>query len=387
VSAALLPQTAEELAALLATHAQAGRSISLAGNGSKRLMAGPALPSDISISTASLRRVLVYEPNDLTISVEAGLPWCELQDLLAAHGQMVALDPPFAKEATVGGVVAANASGPLRRGFGSARDLVIGMQFATLQGKLASSGGMVVKNVAGLDVSKLMIGSFGTLAAIASVNFRLHPLPESTRTVLYSCADLEATLGQRDTLLQSPWKFISLDLLTPVAGTRLGLRDWILAARIAGPPSLMARGEREFSGSSVLHGDGEAALWQRIRDFTPEFLRRQKSGVVLRVSTSLSDVRDLLKLVSGTAISRAGNGVSYLYLSAWQSVAPIWQAAADKGWAAAVEFAPDDVRRSNELWLLPPSQARQNSFDMMKQVKHMFDPGKHLNRLRLYGRI
>ena len=87
---------------------------------------------------------------------------------------MVPLDPPFSAGATVGGVVASNSSGPRRRLYGTARDLVIGMQFATLEGKLVQSGGMVVKNVAGLDMAKLMIGSFGTLAAIAVVNFKLH---------------------------------------------------------------------------------------------------------------------------------------------------------------------------------------------------------------------
>ena len=88
---------------------------------------------------------------------------------------MIPLDPPFAQDATVGGVLAANQSGPRRRGYGTARDMVIGMTFATLEGKLIQTGGMVVKNVAGLDMAKMMIGSFGTLAAIATVNFRVHP--------------------------------------------------------------------------------------------------------------------------------------------------------------------------------------------------------------------
>ncbi len=123
--------------------------------------------------------MLEYEPRDLTISVEAGLPWREFTSLLAANRQMVPLDPPFAADATVGGVVAANSSGPRRRLYGTARDLVIGMRFATLEGKLVQSGGMVVKNVAGLDMAKLMIGSFGTLAAIAVVNFKLLPAPET----------------------------------------------------------------------------------------------------------------------------------------------------------------------------------------------------------------
>src|SRR5437763_1211004 len=139
---------------------------------------------------AALIAVLQYEPHDLTISVEAGLPWADLTRLLAANRQMVPLDPPFSA-ATVGGVMAANSSGPRRRLYGTARDLVIGMTFATLEGKLVSTGGMVVKNVAGLDMGKLMIGSFGTLAAIAVVNFKVLPAPEVERLFLLAFDTVE----------------------------------------------------------------------------------------------------------------------------------------------------------------------------------------------------
>ena len=180
----LAPSNSAELADALRAAASAGQTIALAGNSSKRRMAGPVEPADVAISTLSLRGVLQYEPHDLTISVDAGLAWRELTRLLAEHRQMVPLDPPFADDATVGGVIAANCSGPRRRLYGTARDLVIGMQFATLEGKLVQSGGMVVKNVAGLDMAKLMIGSFGTLAAIAVVNFKLQPMPEVERSFL-----------------------------------------------------------------------------------------------------------------------------------------------------------------------------------------------------------
>ena len=105
--------------------------------------------------------------------MEAGLPFAELNAQLAKNGQTIPLDGPWSETATVGGMVAANISGARRRRYGAARDLVIGMTFATLEGKLVETGGMVVKNVAGLDMGKLMIGSFGTLAAIVSVNFRV----------------------------------------------------------------------------------------------------------------------------------------------------------------------------------------------------------------------
>src|SRR5919197_964987 len=120
------------MAAALADAASRKQTILLGGAFTKNRMAGPVPAADVGISTSSLRRVLIYEPRDLTISVEAGLPWAELTRLLSENRQMVPLDPPFAARATVGGVLASNSSGPRRRAFGAARDLMIGMKFATL---------------------------------------------------------------------------------------------------------------------------------------------------------------------------------------------------------------------------------------------------------------
>jgi glycolate oxidase FAD binding subunit len=160
-----LPKTPEELADMMACATSQRKTVELGGNFTKRKGAGPIARSDVTVSTAGLNRILAYEPRDLTISVEAGITYAELSRALAPNRQMIPLDPPFPEKATIGGVVAANSSGPRRRLFGTARDLVIGMKFATLEGKLIQSGGMVVKNVAGLDMAKLMIGSWGTLRA------------------------------------------------------------------------------------------------------------------------------------------------------------------------------------------------------------------------------
>src|SRR5258707_778119 len=184
------PTTPEELAAQLAEANSRVQSVALGGNFTKAGMGGPVAAADVTISTAKLNRVLQYEPRDLTISVEAGITYRDLSRVLAEHRQMVPLDPHFSHDATVGGILAANVSGPRRRLYGTARDMVIGMTFATLEGKLIRTGGMVVKNVAGLDMGKLMIGSFGTLAAIATVNFRVHPVPPQTRTFILALVNI-----------------------------------------------------------------------------------------------------------------------------------------------------------------------------------------------------
>src|SRR6185436_15694841 len=194
---AATPGSQEQLAAALSAAAAKKQTITLGGRFSKNKMAGPIERSDVTISTTKLARVLNYEPKDLTISVEAGLPWAELSRLLAENRQMVPLDPPFSGAGTVGGVVSANCSGPRRRLYGTARDLVIGMTFATVEGKLVKSGGMVVKNVAGLDMGKLMIGSFGTLAAITVVNFKLTPIPEESAALVLRFRSLDEAIARR----------------------------------------------------------------------------------------------------------------------------------------------------------------------------------------------
>src|SRR5215469_7366619 len=209
----LYPCAAQELAEQLRDASAKRQSISLRGNASKCGMAGPLVQPDIAISTSRLNRILQYEPRDLTVSVEAGLSWREFSVALAKHRQMVPLDPFFSDEATVGGVVAANVSGSRRRLYGSVRDMVIGMTFATLEGKLIRTGGMVVKNVAGLDMGKLMIGSFGTLAAIATVNFRLHPIPAASRTFVRGFDKLSGAIAARDGILKSVLQPSAIDLL------------------------------------------------------------------------------------------------------------------------------------------------------------------------------
>jgi glycolate oxidase FAD binding subunit len=381
------PSTPEELAELLRQYASKRETITLRGNGSKRAMAGPLAAAEHEISTAGLRRVLSYEPRDLTVSVEAGCRFSELQALLAKDGQMIALDPPFAGEATIGGIVAANTSGPLRRGYGTARDLVIGMKFATLEGNIVQTGGMVVKNVAGLDMGKLMIGSFGTLAPITSINFRLHSKPEGTATFLYTFPELDAAIEKRNELAASVLQPISIDLLSQAIAHRFGLRGFVLAIRAAGSERVLRRYGRELSDAGVLSADDAASFWQEIQGYPQSFLEQQKDGVIVRVSTTMQGMVTLPKTVAGAFIARAANGVVFYYFPAWSAAASWWQKVSEQGWPAVVEYAPQSVREEQNLWSPPRSDAEQQAFAMMKRVKQMFDPELLLNRNRLYGRI
>jgi glycolate oxidase FAD binding subunit len=335
------PESPEQLAAMLQEAARAHRTIRLGGNFSKDALGGPPAPADVTISTSSLNRVLKYEPRDLTVSVEAGMPFSELTGLLAANHQMLPLDPPWLRESTVGGVLAANLSGPRRRLYGTARDMVIGMTFATLEGKLISSGGMVVKNVAGLDMAKLMIGSFGTLAAIATVNFKVFPVPVASRTFAMEFATAAEAFAERDRILSGVLQPAAIDIVNWPRGFRLLIRA-------GGNAAVLDRYARELPQARI----EEDTVWDAICEFSRRFLVPNPGARVVSMSMPLSKMRDAAKEMDVPFIARAGSGIIYAH------------------------YLKD-----------APATPLASDFATMTKVKEMFDPERLLNRGRLHGCI
>lgn len=336
-------------------------------------MGGPVCTSDVSITMAGLTRVLSYEPRDLTISVEAGLPWRELTKMLADRQQMVPLDPPFGDTATVGGVIASNCSGPRRRLYGTARDLVIGMKFATLEGRIVQSGGMVVKNVAGLDMGKLLIGSFGTLAAIAVVNFKLQPVPQVERHFLLTYRDLAEAFSAATKIRQSVLQPASLDVLNAGAAEIAGLQGIVLSVQAGGNNAVIERYQRELAALGSLKV-AEPELGLRMAEFTPGFLAANPEGAVVRLSTTLAALPSL----PIPAIVRAGSGVAYAYFRDADEAAQFVREHSD----AIMEFSPLVHKNSLDLWPTP-----SQDLEIMKRVKELFDPRHLLNRGRLYRHL
>jgi glycolate oxidase FAD binding subunit len=358
----LRPDTPQELTDALRGAAARGARIRLEGAGSKRGFGGPRGDADVEIRTSALQRVIEYNPQDLTVSVEAGLAWAELERLLAENRQAIPLDPPLAARATVGGVVASGLCGPRRFKTGAVRDLVIGMEFATLEGKRIRAGGMVVKNVAGLDMGKLMIGSWGTLAALLSVNFKLIPMPPLTRTFVAEGIRIEPELRG---LLQP----LAYDILRGGGGT-------VTAFQCGGSAAMMDRAARELAGWTTV--EDENGFWRRAREFAPEFLAAHPDGVVVRVPCLLTEIPEVLGSLPGSAVARAGNGIVYgAFEDAGSALA--WIRAQSRPLAA--EAAPDAF----------PLEARWTrrggDFALMEKIKTMFDPRHQLNKGRLYGHI
>jgi glycolate oxidase FAD binding subunit len=377
----LQPKSQKELSESLASVAAAGRTIALGGHFSKRGMGGPNRPAEVTISTAGLSKILQYEPTDLTLSVEAGASWAEVCRVLSEHHQMIPLDPPFAESATVGGVIATNGSGPRRRLYGSARDLVIGMKFATLDGKQVQSGGMVVKNVAGLDMGKLMIGSFGTLAAISVVNFKLTPKPEVEKTALLDFDSLDTAIAARDRLIRSVLQPSAIDLLNPLATAQIGKHGFVLAVQFGGNAAVVERYAREVGGT-ILDGARQQSFWDGVIHYSQRFLEKFHDGTVVRISTTLTQLPEVLNSLNAPAVARAATGVTYAYFNRTDAAVKWFGSVKQRPWRCVMEFSPEAKKDSLDLWPAPG-----DDFGMMKSVKRMFDPRNLLNHGRLYRLI
>src|SRR6266849_8826503 len=205
----VIPETVEQVSQTVALANQQGFTLFTRGGGSRLNLGGIPERFDVLLETTKLRRLLEHEAPDLTCHVEAGITFAEFQAKLATKGQWLALDPPDAQQATIGGILASNASGPKRLRYGTARDIVIGLRVVQASGDIARSGGRVVKNVAGYDLNKLYIGSLGTLGIIIEANFKLQPLPISERTFLLTFLNAADAMQTVITILGS--------LLTPSA--------------------------------------------------------------------------------------------------------------------------------------------------------------------------
>ena len=373
----LLPTSAEELRDTVRRCAGEQASIESGGGFTKRLSGGPVADARYRLGTSKLDRLLAYEPADLTVSVEAGMRLSELSRILAEGDQFLPLDPPFADRATVGGVIATNSSGSRRRRYGTARDMVIGMRFATLDGKLVSSGGMVVKNVSGLDMGKLMIGSFGTLSVISSVNFKVFPRPESSRSFRIGSRSSATLLEVRREILGGLLQPVAIDWLDPRAAEGIGLpSEHSLLVETSGTEAVTSRFGREFAALATKAGAEldplPTEIWEGVRESGPGWLEKHPEGAVLGVSTILSRLGELLEVADDTgcaALLRAGNAAGIVMARDRDTARRALRAFRQHGIHARLEAASDNTKAGISQW-----DASGTGLELMQRIKADFDP-------------
>jgi glycolate oxidase FAD binding subunit len=362
------PQSSGEFASALSAAASAGDSVRLVGGGTKLHWGSGSYAADVELSTSGLRELREHNAGDLTAVVDAGLPLAELQATVADAGQMFALDPPLGENeaATVGGVVATGDSGPLRHRYGSPRDLVVGMRVALSDGTVARSGGKVIKNVAGYDLSKLFAGSHGTLGAILELSLRLHPLPPSTVTALGRGAD-PATLARACAeLSHARLELQSLDLRRE-RGESVVLARFGGAAATEPARDVAVMLDRVGLDTEVIEDDDEAWEAQRAA-------QRSAGGTVVRVSGVQTQLAGLIRAaddLGATFVARAGLGLAWVTLPAGgasEGVAELRRALSPA--PCLVLDCPEAEREGLDGWgAVDPGAA-----SLMRRVKERFDP-------------
>ncbi|WP_243056374.1 FAD-binding oxidoreductase [Nocardioides sp. SR21] len=335
-----------------------GHTVVPTGRGTKLTWGMPVEP-EVLLDLCAMDRVIDHQPGDLIVHVEAGAPLAAVQEVVGRAGQRLALDETVAG-GTIGGVLATNASGPTRMHAGTARDLLIGVTVVRADGVVAKAGGRVVKNVAGYDLGKLMVGSFGTLAVITEAVFRLHPLPDVQRWVTVETDDPHA-LVQRVIHSQAvPW---AVEVDGSTLSVLIGGRPDGVAARVAVV--------RDLIGGSV--SDVAPAWWGRYP---------WKPGEIgLKVTCAISGLGEVLAAAGPRVRGSAGVGVVYAVADRAEDVHRLREVAARHGGTVVVVDAPDEVKQVVDVWGPVPA------LDLMRRVKEQFDPERRLSPGRFVGGI
>jgi glycolate oxidase FAD binding subunit len=412
------PGSPEEVAAVLRFANTQGLVIAPAGGRTQQNIGGVPERVDIALSTARLDGIEHYDPGDLTIGINAGMTFARAQQTLAEHQQWLPFDAANLDRATFGGLLATGTAGPLKSAFGGMRDFCIGLQFVTADGKVAKGGGRVVKNVAGYDLMKLMIGSYGSLAVITRANFKVFPRPRQTRTFQCTFGSLNEALSFRGQVLRSPLSPLCLEIVSPRAPEYLceppAVRDadhyapsrpvapasheWQIVLRASGSDNVLARYQREL-GSAVtwtIEGAPEERHWTWVTGFEHAVLARHRNAMIMYTHLSIQNVGPAIQALERVApdynflpavLGRAATGnlvMAFLPLSVdppsamqYANCVSAFRGALPPGSSAEVAHCPKEAKLHFDVWGSTPTD-----LELMKGVKRAMDPKNILNRGR-----
>jgi len=396
----LAPEDLDDAIELVSVASREGLSITPRGSGTKLHIGAPPKRLDIVLLTEHLNEIVDYEPEDLTITVQAGVRLAELDKLLRKHGQMLPLEPPYYDLATVGGTVASNYNGPRRMGYGAIRDLVLGMKAVYSGGILAKNGGKVVKNTAGYDLKKLHIGGFGTLGLITEVSLRLYPIPEDDRSLYATFKSMKEVKRAIDRLNRSPLLPTAVEVLdkgvqgklSSFSRVELPSADFAMLIRFEG---LRVDTEREMMDSKdmlmggkveVLDGGEHERVWTGIRE-----MQRIAEGCIVKLSYPPSLILEAFKTVREFAegkvesYSHAGSGVQYVFVDEEELVKFVLRLRNEfdgREFYCVVERAPTDVKKEIDVW-----GYERKDLKLMRIVKKALDPMGLFNPGRFVGGI
>lgn len=393
-----LPSGAEEVSRLLRIAAEEGLAVVPRGSGS--LMGLGNLPRrvDLVLDLSRLCEVVAYEPDDLTVSVQCGVPLALLEARLSGRRQFLPLDPLEGMARSVGGVLASGGSGPLRFRYGTPRDLLLGVRFVQADGTLTWGGARVVKSVTGYDIPKLMVGSLGTLGILVEATLRLHPLPEAEGTWLAIFSSPTGAAAFLARIVDSALQPSRLEILAgPVLDGRPGRSLAIAVSFGSVAEAVRAQGE---SVETLARGEGgtsepaEPAIWSRLG------AGLAGSALGLRVATLPSETvalaADVGRLadrlgVAASVVGEAGNGVLHVGFAPAlppetgesEIILPLRARVGPAGGSVTLDRASPQLKERLDVWgPLDPAVVA-----IMRRLKAEFDPGGVLNPGRFVDRI
>ncbi len=387
------PQNIEELSEMLQLASSERWHVIPAGAGTWLGMGNRPTQRDLVISTVEMSRVLEYEPADLTATVEAGCALAAFNKLASEHRQFIPLDPFGSEDSTIGGIIATAGSGPLRCAYGTPRDWLIGIRVVHADGKITKAGGKVVKNVAGYDLCKLYTGSFGTLAVIAEMSFKLRALPPSEITLLLFADNQNALCSFVSRIAQSDLQPAACELFSP-GDPALPIEPdrYTLAMRFRNDAetieSQIDDALRLGAGfdTTTLSERESISFWQIYRDSETA----DRWEISIRLSALPSDLNALLDQLNNSLPgthwrAHAANGVVRLHAEAgWLGgfkereragkIAGLRQYAQSIGGQLVILHATDDISGQFDVWGEAGATAH-----LMRSLKEKFDPNGLLN--------
>jgi glycolate oxidase FAD binding subunit len=414
-SAVVRPGATAEIAEILGLASAERLAVIPMGGRTKLGIGMPPSRYDLALDLTRMNRVLAFDPGDLTLGVEPGVRFAQLEQELAAKRQFLPLASTFAERATLGGMIAAGVDSPLRHAYGSARDQLLGMEFVTAAGVIAKSGGRVVKNVTGYDMHQLLAGSLGTLAVITRLNLRTSHMPQQERMFVAAFPEGNGALGFCRAIGKSQLQPRMVEACNPstaqvLRSSRLPLDHWSVAIAAAGHGAVVARHEQDLSRMALeLHasdfaafdGPDQDALFAALREFPRLALEAFSAAAIFRLPILPSAIPELLRQTQAVsarheieaAILVRAAGIVYVALLPVNDDArsterlpaacrELMQASLSAGARPMIEWCPTALKRAVNIW--PPPG---NDQALAEKLKTLFDPQGTLAPGRFLGEL
>ena len=386
-----VPDTVEDLGAIIATAAQEKWRIIPCGNGSKLDWGGLTERINLVVSTQKCDRIIDHAVGDLTVTVEAGVKLADLQATLQAANQFLPIDPIYPQEATIGGIVATADTGSLRHGYGGIRDLILGISFVRADGKIAKGGGRVVKNVAGYDLMKLFTGSHGSLGIISQVTWRTYPLTEASQTIAIT-GDAQSIAEAIKQIKNSGLTPTAADLVSvsAISDLELGNNLGLLIRFQTIPESITEQASQVKAIAESLdltvasyQDDAEAQIWQKLSNLTRIPHNSEaitcKIGIIPSSAVQLLQELDVIQPGKYYGKIHIGSGLGQLQflpsdIAAISKTRSLCQN--NQGFLTILSGAKS-VKQEIDIW-----GYSGNATSMMSKIKQQFDPQNILNPQR-----